>query len=105
MTGTSPQPKRPTSTEGEIASGDAAPTSHIPGLRGAERVGFEPSRRLNTAYAISDPRRASYQSCAWRPNLSHCVHFVRFLAAFVEVLTYPCFHRVRSRTGPVAVRL
>ena len=71
----------------------------------AERVGFEPTRRLNTAYAISNLKMASCQFRAWRPNLSHCVRLVRSLAAFVEVLKYPCVHCVRSRTVPVAVRL
>src|ERR671910_1151420 len=71
----------------------------------AERVGFEPTRRLNTAYAISNLKMVPYQFCAGRPNLSHCVRLVWPLAAFVEVLIYPGVHCVRSRTGPVAVRL
>ena len=71
----------------------------------AEREGFEPSRRLNTAYAISNLKRASYQFRARRPNLSYCVRSEWSLAAIVEVLIYPGVHRVRSRTDPVAVRL
>jgi hypothetical protein len=71
----------------------------------AERVGFEPTRRLDTAYAISNLKRAPYLFRAWRPDLSHCVRLVWHLAAFVEVLTYPGVHCVRSRTGLVAVRL
>jgi len=87
------------------SSGEAeeVPRKHAQGK--AERVGFEPTRRLNTAYAISNLKRAPYLSCAWRPDLSHCVHIVRPLAAFGEVLKYPCVHCVRSRTVPVAVRL
>ena len=68
-------------------------------------MGFEPTRRLNTAYAISNLKRAPYLSCAWRPNLSHCVRLVWPLAGFGEVLIYPGVHCVLSRTGPVAVRL
>ena len=71
----------------------------------AERVGFEPTRRLNTAYAISNLKRVPYQCRAWRPDLSHCVRLVWLLAAFGEVFIYPGVHCVRSRTGPVAVRL
>src|SRR5215211_5789670 len=71
----------------------------------AERVGFEPTRRLNTAYAISNLKRAPYRFRSQRPNLSHCVRLVWHLAAFGEVLVYPGVHCVRSRTSPVAVRL
>jgi hypothetical protein len=71
----------------------------------AERVGFEPTRRLNTAYAIFNLKRAPYPFRAQRPNLSHCVRLGWPLAAFVEVFVYPGVHCVRSRTGPVAVRL
>ena len=71
----------------------------------AERVGFEPTRRLDTAYAISNLKRASFQFRSQRPELSHCVRLVCPLAALGEVLIYPGVHRVRSRTGPVAVRL
>src|ERR687889_452111 len=70
----------------------------------AERVGFEPTRRLNTAYAISNLRRAPYLFRARRPDLSHCVRLVWHIAVFGEVLIHPGVHRVRSRTGPVAVR-
>jgi hypothetical protein len=83
-----------------------APTTFYLQTKGrAERVGFEPTRRLDTAYAISNLERAPYQFRARRPNLSHCVRLVWPLAAFVEVLTYPGIHCVRSRTSPVAVRL
>jgi hypothetical protein len=68
-------------------------------------VGFEPTRRLYTAYAISNLKRAPYQSCAWRPNLYYYVRLVWLLAGFGEVLIYLGVHCVRSRTGPVAVRL
>jgi hypothetical protein len=77
----------------------------LPNRRKAERVGFEPTRRLNTAYAISDLKMAPYQLRAGRPNLSHFVRLVWPLATFREVLMYSCVHCVRSRTGPVAVRL
>ena len=48
-------------------------------------MGFEPTRRLNTAYAISNLRRAPYQVRALRPDLSHFVRLVWHIAAFVEV--------------------
>ena len=71
----------------------------------AERVGFEPTRRLNTAYAISNLKRTPYQFRGRRPHLTHCVRLVWPLAAFREVLIYFCVHCVHFRTGPVAVRL
>ena len=69
-----------------------------------ERVGFEPTRRLNTAYAIPNLKRAPYRFRSQRPNLSHYVRLVWPLAAFVEVHMYPGVHCVHFRTGPVAVR-
>ena len=70
----------------------------------AERVGFEPTRRLDTVYTISNPKRAPYQFRARHPNLSHCVRLVWHLAALGEVLIYPGVHCVRSQTDPVAVK-
>ena len=54
---------------------------------------------------IADPKKAPCPFRARRPNLYYYVRFVWPLAAFVEVLIYPGVHSVRSRTGPVAVRL
>ena len=66
-------------------------------------MGFEPTRRLDTAYAISNLKRAPYLFRARRLDLSHCVRLVWPLAAFGKVLIYSGVHCVRSRTGPVAV--
>ena len=68
-------------------------------------MGFEPTRRLYAVYTISNLKRAPYLFRARRPNLSHYVRLVWPLAAFGEVLICPGVHCVRSRTGPVAVRL
>jgi hypothetical protein len=68
-------------------------------------VGFEPAGSLQTFHTISNLKRAPYQYRARRPYLSHCVRLVWPLAAFVDVLKYSGVHCVRSRTGPVAVRL
>src|SRR5215216_3361567 len=96
---------RPRRVPGHFGFPPTAPTFYLQKTEKAERVGFEPTRRLNTAYAISNLKRAPYLFRARRPDLSHCVHLVWPLAAFVEVLIYPGVHCVRSRTGPVAVRL
>ena len=95
--------------EGPQGSWIFDPTLNLPRVVAAKsgkavRVGFEPTRRLDTAYAISNLKRAPYRFRSQRPNLSHYVRLVWPLAAFVEVLTYPGVHCVRSRTGPVAVK-